>query len=549
MADPRHKVVFIKDHYKVKDQESGEFKPADTSTLYIRSYQPKGEKQHKKISLEIRLKNNDIKSLWDLSEKRFKLIKKNPHAQVWNEKIESELKKLGNYNNLSNVPERRKSFLKYWDSIINTTSNHGTRIKHQGVKTKLEKYLKGHDLYFSEITEEVLRSIYHYFKTAKDPKKLTIGTSNHYMKMIHGVIISASKARYYNFDIDPFISIKFNKADAPVIEGKIVSNTDLKKILKDEDKSLEGPLDENGKAKTESLPEYLEKYRLALLFQLFSNGMRVSDMLLLRWKNLESGNLKYSMFKTKKSLMIPMNINLVNIVCRILDDGGEMLNNLERMRTQTRKEIVQLDNESHTLTLEQIEKKIEAMTTPTTVNSDALKKSLTEKGYLIVDGYYINPKDFTSYYVLTNAKDYLLTSIEKVMMQHLWIFNSERKNDFVFPFLSNEDFINIGPDNNFSNINEEQYKSIKHNTIVYNRNLKKIAEYYQIDKSVNLTSHVARHSFASYLLTMGNVNTFDIQRLLGHQSIQITDKYLQKHFNTEKLEGTNRRLSRENIMK
>ena len=42
---------------------------------------------------------------------------------------------------------------------------------------------------------------------------------------------------------------------------------------------------------------------------------------------------------------------------------------------------------------------------------------------------------------------------------------------------------------------------------------------------------------------MGDVNTFDIQQMLGHSSIQITDKYLQKHFNSKKLDNTNRRLS------
>jgi hypothetical protein len=37
--------------------------------------------------------------------------------------------------------------------------------------------------------------------------------------------------------------------------------------------------------------------------------------------------------------------------------------------------------------------------------------------------------------------------------------------------------------------------------------------------------------------------------MLGHKSIQITDKYLQKHFNPVKLNDTNRRLSNENTIK
>jgi|GEM_PF-7130225 len=553
---PTHKVVFIQDHYQIKDPKTGLLYTPNTSTLYIRSYQPKNkEKQHRKVSLKIKLKNTDIKAYFDERKQRFKDIKKFPEGQDYNEKIEDELRKLGIYDDLSYIPDRRKSFLKYWQSVINTTTNHGTRIKQDGVKTKLEKYLNGwpatrvQDLCFSEITPDLLRSVYHYFKTAKDPKQLTIATANHYMKIIHGVINTAAADMYYNYDVDPFVSLKYNKADAPLLEGKVVNHFDLKTILRDAEQPTGGPVDENGKGGSEQLPEHLEKYRLALLFQLFSNGMRVSDMLLLRWSNLESGSLKYSMFKTKKSMMVPMNINLINIVCRIIDDGGEMLNMLNRMRTQTKPTYIVIDGEKQKVTLELLNKKIESITTPTAINSESLKKDLKSRGYLEVDGYYVDPKNLTNYYILTNAKDYLLASIEKVMMQNMWMMNSERKNDFLFPFLSNDDFSNIGSGNNFNNITESQYKMIKHKTIVYNRNLKKIAEFYRFDKSVNLTSHVARHSFASYLLSMGNVNTFDIQKLLGHQSIQITDKYLQKHFNTEKLEGTNRRLSRENIMK
>lgn len=68
------------------------FYTPNTSTLYIRSYQPQNqEKQHRKVSLKIKLKNTDIKAYFDERKQRFKDIKKNPLAQNWNDKIESEL--------------------------------------------------------------------------------------------------------------------------------------------------------------------------------------------------------------------------------------------------------------------------------------------------------------------------------------------------------------------------------------------------------------------------------------------------------------------------
>ena len=513
MTDPRHKVVFIKDHYKVKDKNTGEFKPADTSTLYIRSYQPKGEKQHKKISLEIRLKNNDIKSLWDTSDKRFKLIKKNPYAQVWNEKIDSELKKLGNYKNLNNIPERRKSFLTYWDNIIRTTDNHGSRIKHQGVRTKLQKFLgNGVDLYFSEITHELVRSIYHNFKTVSNPKRLKIGTANHYMKIIHSIINISTESRYFNYDIDPFVGLDYNDPEQPILEGKVLDGIGLRLLLEadsKDDRIVMGQL---------SFPDELKKYRLSLLFQLFANGMRVSDMLTLRWNNFDGYVLRYNMFKTNKSMKMPMNINLINILCKIIllsNPKNRLLSYIERFRNgKHTAKVVLSELETVELNLTSIEKRLSA-----------------------IDDKHV------SYHALNNGREELIIKMEHSIAMDIciWYRNGGKGNEFVFPYLKNEDFADIDGQNNFNQISEKQYKMIKHNTIVYNRNLKKIKDYYGF--KINLTSHAARHSFASLLLSMGDVNTFDIQQMLGHSSIQITDKYLQKHFNSKKLDNTNRRLS------
>lgn len=518
MATPRHKVVFIKDHYKVKDPVSGEFKTADTSTLYIRSYQPKGGQQHKKVSLEIRLKNSDIKSFWDPSRLRFKDIKKNPNAQEWNDKIESELKKITNYSDLSNVPQKRKSFMKYWDDYITNTDKHGTRIKHEVVKNKLNKFLKGADLYFSEITPELVRSIYHNFKTAKNPKRLSIGTANHYMKIIHGMLNVAKEARYYNYDIDPFIGLQYNAAEEPVLEGKVIEGVGLKLLL-----DADAPLDMLGHEQR-PFPADLQKYRLSLLFQMFANGMRVSDMLTLRWNNFDGYVLRYNMFKTGKSMKIPMNLNLINILCKIIL--------LENPKSRLLSYIPRFVNGQHTATIKLANKTIEW-------NLGKIEKRLSE----------INEKH-VDYHPLMAGRDELVEKLERNISMDIciWYRNRKKDNDFVFPYLNNEDFIDIGGDNNFNHISEPQYKKIKHNTIVYNRNLKKIKDLIGFN-GVNLTSHTARHSFASFLLGMGDVNTFDIQQMLGHSSIQITDKYLQKHFNPKKLDTTNRRLSKQFVIK
>ena len=54
------------------------------------------------------------------------------------------------------------------------------------------------------------------------------------------------------------------------------------------------------------------------LFQLFGNGMRVSDILLLRWNMLIDKRLNYRMFKTNELIDIPINLNMGLIITDLL---------------------------------------------------------------------------------------------------------------------------------------------------------------------------------------------------------------------------------------
>lgn len=64
---------------------------------------------------------------------------------------------------------------------------------------------------------------------------------------------------------------------------------------------------------------------------------------------------------------------------------------------------------------------------------------------------------------------------------------------------------------------------------VLNRNLKDIAKMAKIDKVV--TCHVARHTFASYLLNCRNVPMPTVSKLLGHTNISNTMVYTNTNFN------------------
>ena len=119
----------------------------------------------------------------------------------------------------------------------------------------------------------------------------------------------------------------------------------------------------------------------------------------------------------------------------------------------------------------------------------------------------------------------LLPQANKILNEY--VTNKEKDSDFIFPFLDNdasysklvtpEDFQKTSPQNIAS-----LYHKIESQIVMYNALLKSIAFRAKIKK--NLTSHIARHSFAD--IARKKVSVYDIQKMLGHSSLKITESYL-----------------------
>jgi site-specific recombinase XerD len=171
------------------------------------------------------------------------------------------------------------------------------------------------------------------------------------------------------------------------------------------------------------------------------------------------------------------------------------------------------------------------------VVQEILEGSLESEGHLInYHGYKIDTNNTQVKYII-DRKHKLLSLIDdnflKDFILYLKKYKEKRKDDFVFPFLDKKVFDN----NRGELLNEKQYKYIKNKSIVYNRKLKLIQK--QLDIETNLTSHVARHSFANFLLELGNVSIYDISNLMRHSSLQITEQYLRRNFDPKKLDDLN----------
>ena len=108
----------------------------------------------------------------------------------------------------------------------------------------------------------------------------------------------------------------------------------------------------------------------------------------------------------------------------------------------------------------------------------------------------------------------------------LKLYSSARSksDEYIFPFLKNDaPYAKIVTLEDFQKVSPEQlanlFQSIESQIVRYNALLKSIAFRAKIKK--NLTSHIARHSFAD--IARKKVSVYDIQKMLGHSSVKVTE--------------------------
>ena len=490
--------------------------------------------QDKKKSLGIKLTVNEWKKYFNEETKRFRNVKEFGKAEVFNNIIEKSLEELGAINNeLSNLPSDKKSFIKYWEVCIKNMSNHGSKIKHDTVLKKLKKYLfsiNKNDLRFTELTPLFLKEYKNYLLTKSDPKILSNNSVVHYLKMMRSIVNQAKKDDFFTYIKDPFNSIEFT------VDRKsksVLSEDEVDKLLS-----------------TQIENKVLKLSRDLFLFQVFSNGCRVSDLFLFRWNNLLNGRLIYTMFKTGTEISIPINTNMGLILSELIEESTSYESIVKS------EEITFLDEERkhHSINLNKLNKLIEHLQNPVITYNRSVNKYINQMskevsenmGELIeYKGYTIDPANIQLRQMI-DLKQNLIDKIENKFLNTLFeeikTYRKGKETDFIFPVLSNDEFKSIGPKNDFKKLTERQYKLIKHHTIVYNRNLKRVQELCGIETKI--TSHVSRHSFTNLLLRLENVNLYDISQSLGHSSLKITENYLRGGFNIEKIDYLNNTISK-----
>lgn len=302
----------------------------------------------------------------------------------------------------------RKDFISYIDEVIRKKfagKQIRTSEKYEVLKKKIKAYRKDKPLPIEELTTSFLKGFQAYLKEE--------GSHQNYihvnLKALRTIIQKEAikEDKILSPEKNPFIWFSMPKV-LPTIKEKL----DIDEIKKIEDLKLK-----------EDDP--LFHVRNAFIFSLYNAGIRIGDLMQLRWGNIkEDGRLEYYMGKTGRERSIKL-----------------------------------------------------------------LPQALT-------------------------------------ILKHYEGGNNE-ETDYIFPFLKNDaPYSKLVTIEDFQKASPQQLAELYHNIesqiVRYNAFLKSIAFRAKIKK--NLTSHIARHSFAD--LARKKVSVYDIQKMLGHSSVKVTESYL-----------------------
>lgn len=476
--------------------------------------QNKGRNNRVKKAIGISIKYELFKKYFNDKEQRFKSGLEN--YKLYNDKIASFFEDTEAKEEKLVSNKAKKSFLKYWTELLKLETNQGSLLKYNGFKTKFEKYLKSTgkaDVSFSELTPDFFRRYQHYLKTAKDPKPLNNNSVSQYIKGVGIFINKKIEDDPYTFKIHPLTGFKFDTKEE--VERKVLFDNEFERLMTTE-------LDGADFLANQQYQTGLSYIRDIYLFQLFANGMRVSDLCLLRWNNIDTDQLevKYMMFKTDKVIPAPFTF----FVCKALLNTFVYyrLPDIEffyvgKLYVREKEKLAEL--------------KKYTLSGPTPFTTEY-------KGYIFERENSDYVKGFIDAYL--NARE---QSIQKLIQQtgttiKGFIEKFELKNKFVFPFLNDADFEKCSKiEKQFKNevaTDAELKRLLMSGEGKYRHKLKKIAALCNIKK---MPSHSARHTFAK-LMALEGAPTHEIKDKMGHKDINTTGQYM-KHDNFKNKEQAN----------
>ncbi len=425
---------------------------------------------------------NEVRSSYEDCERLMKLI---------NDRI-IELK--SKYFELKNTITKieKTSVVQFYDSYVKLLIQQGKIGTSKNTNTsfsRLKEYLKDlgkSDILFEDIDIHFVEQYEIFIRN----KGISNNTTKKYVSILGRIYNLAIKKQVFIMTQNPFVTFENSKIS---VNKERLTKIELENIMQ-----------------TEIEPgTTLYNTRNCFLFQVFGQGIRVSDLLTLRWGNIVEGRLDFFQFKTKKKLSIKLNYNLLLILKDLLPDRcNEIMNAKYKVHIE----------ENLELTYFELQKKYKKFAKENLHEFIKNNKEVIEK---------------------IEARKKQLDKVKDNICLHLIIkitdFSNKNPNKFIFSLLNEDDFKNIsfGADQVLSKF---QYNQISSKTTIYNNQLKKLQALTQTSKT--LTSHLARHTYTNLMIELTENDIYSISKSLGHQSLATTEHYL-SDFNTERMDSSN----------
>ncbi|MFC6095775.1 tyrosine-type recombinase/integrase [Flavobacterium qiangtangense] len=275
-----------------------------------------------------------------------------------------------------------------------------------------------------------------------------------YFVVLKSILENAKESNLYHHNLR-----SLNKKVKVETEKKVkelLSIADIRKLMEADDNYL-----------------YIQPIKIGL-FQLFTNGSRISDALLMRFENFDEYGITYVTKKNTKTLDVPWSPDLVNTLLWIW--------NLPRY---------------------EMPKVIEFNPHRPTPFPKSVVLSQEERNQMSYENN--------------------LAAVRK----HI---KSRKKKDFVMPWLESREI--LADYDKKMEFTAEQHKKFAVASNKLRRQFAHVRKDFNLDCK-RLSTHTFRHTYAS-LLIKADLSIYDISKSLGHSSVKITEGYLSKNFDMDK---------------
>lgn len=230
--------------------------------------------------------NNEISfRLEELNDTYIQVLRKNPNAS------RKALRSLLVTN------REHYMYFKIADDYLEDIMDEGEIGTHDDRKSKIErfkKFCKNDELSIEDLTDEL---VYKYKKHLLVVKGNKASTTNSNLKCIRAVFNYGIKRHKIRVPFHPFAGFEFAKED-------------IKRIFLTEEELLQfESVKLNPKTK-------LATYQDMFLFASKGFGIRVSDLLFLKWKDFDGKHFDFSIMKTRKQLVVKASMALKAIVAK-----------------------------------------------------------------------------------------------------------------------------------------------------------------------------------------------------------------------------------------